>query len=133
MELIGFGVIVALAGDSDRDISLLLAITSKGHSEIGSQVLDLDIRCDVDDVFSLGLGLDEHLILAHDLDHLPDVAARLLEKLQLLPEQADARIEIVPLGFQAAQILSLAVDGVFSDLYLGLEEVLEDGGVVSHI
>ena len=36
--------------------------------------------------------LDKDFRFAHDLDHLPDVGARLLQKLQLLSQQPDCSI-----------------------------------------
>lgn len=51
------------------------------------------------------LHLDEHLLLPHHLDHLADVRARLLQQLQLLPQQAHAGVQRIALGLETAQVL----------------------------
>lgn len=61
-----------------------LTIASKGYTQVGSEVLELDVRGEIDNVLSLVLSLHEDLVLSHDLDDLADVAAWLLEQLELL-------------------------------------------------
>jgi hypothetical protein len=50
-------------------------------------------------IFSFRMYLDQDLLGAHDLDHLADIRARLLQQSQLFPEQAYPRVVVIALGF----------------------------------
>jgi len=56
----------------------VLTITPQSYAEVRSQIFDLDVVAEVNDVLALRLGLDEDLVLSHDLDYLSHIAARLL-------------------------------------------------------
>lgn len=85
-------------------------IVTKGHPCIRLEVINVNILIDVDDILSLRVDLDEHLLLAHGLDDLADVGAGLLEVVELLAEHADRGVEFVAAGFEAGEVRCAGVD-----------------------
>jgi hypothetical protein len=61
-------------------------------------------------IFPLWLNLYQNLLLAHHLDNLPNITPRLLQKLQLLPQQPHPRIQCISLGFKSSKVLRSLVD-----------------------
>lgn len=82
-------------------------------------------------VFPLWLNLDEHLLLAHHLDHLTDITSRLLQQLELLTQQPHARIQRIPLGLESSEVLRSLVDRNFSLFDLVLVVALRGEGKMS--
>jgi hypothetical protein len=64
-------------------------------------------------IFSLWLNLDQHLFLAHHLDHLSNITSGLLQQLQLLPQQPHARVQSITLCLESPEVLRTLVDGDF--------------------
>lgn len=113
-----------LHGARIAEEKVLRTITPQCYSQIRPQILELDVIRKVDNVFPLWLGLDEHLRLPHELDDLSDVAARLLEQLELLAQEADAGVQVVALRLEPPEVLRLQVGRVLGALDLRFEEVL---------
>lgn len=63
-------------------------VGAQGDAEVGSEGGNGDVGREVDNVLALRLDLDKHLLLAHDLDNLADVASGLLQHLELLAQEA---------------------------------------------
>mmetsp|Transcript_13197 Transcript_13197/g.33484 ORF Transcript_13197/g.33484 Transcript_13197/m.33484 type:complete len:417 (-) Transcript_13197:74-1324(-) len=84
-----------------------VGVVAEGHAGRGGDGVDVDGFVDVDDVFALGVDLDENLLLGHHLDDLADVGAGLVEKDQLLSKVSDSRVELVALRLEAAEVLLL--------------------------
>ena len=72
--------------------------------------LQVDVGRRVDYILPLGVHLHQHLVLAHHLHHLADVAARVLQLLQLVAQSPHARVQFVALSLEAAQVGLLRVE-----------------------
>ena len=77
-----------------------VAVIPESHSAVGSHIIDVDVLVKVHNKLALGMDLDQDLLLVHGLDHLADVAALLLQVLQLLPQHPHLGIELIPLSLK---------------------------------
>ena len=66
----------------------LVRVGAEGDAEVGGEIGEFDGGGEIDDVTPFRLDFDEYFLLAHELDHLPDVGAWLLQQLQLFPQQS---------------------------------------------
>mmetsp|Transcript_14257 Transcript_14257/g.38666 ORF Transcript_14257/g.38666 Transcript_14257/m.38666 type:complete len:215 (+) Transcript_14257:983-1627(+) len=97
-----------------------VAVVFQGNTSASRQLRHFNVLVDVHHVLALGVRLHEHLVLAHDLDDLPHIGSRLLQQLQLLPQQTDLRVQLIPLGFQPLQVQALVLHLKLKVFYLRL-------------
>mmetsp|Transcript_28705 Transcript_28705/g.56057 ORF Transcript_28705/g.56057 Transcript_28705/m.56057 type:complete len:250 (-) Transcript_28705:165-914(-) len=93
---------VDLAG---KDLVKDIAVVTEGDAEVGLDLGDINRLVQVNHILALRIHLDENLVLAHGLDDLANVAARLLQQLKLLSEHPHLCVELVPLRLQPPQVL----------------------------
>eukprot|EP00050_Salpingoeca_kvevrii_P006166 m.287788 g.287788 ORF g.287788 m.287788 type:complete len:445 (-) comp11847_c0_seq1:145-1479(-) len=93
-----------------QDFVQRVAIVAQCHSEVGRELCDIDAGVEVDNVLAVGVDLDQNLCLAHDLDHLANVRAGLVEQRELLAQHAHFCVELIALGLEAPQIEARIVE-----------------------
>lgn len=96
-----------------------VAIVAEGHPAIGRDIVDVNVLVEIDHELSLGMDLDQDLLLVHGLDHFAHVGSLLLEQLELLAQHAHFGVELVALSLKPTQILVLFRHGQLQILDLG--------------
>lgn len=87
-----------------EDLVQRVGIVPHGDTGVGLKVVDVDPLVEINDVFALGIDLDQDLLLTHLLDDLSDVRTRLLQMIQLLPKHPDLGIQLIPPGLEPLEI-----------------------------